>query len=466
MKKFCFAVWMASVAFSAIATVPARISAMMENGEFNKVERLIGDGEEGMTAYESDSVLAIISRIRSDFSLSYDEGVVAIMQKYPHASSRLIDDWEAANYIETKVIDGKKMMFAKSPRNVGLVAPELAVADRYKQMKGAANLANFARTAIDEADADGFGKWRRVKVKFAIDVDADAVDKGKTIRVWMPFPIESERQANATLLSSTDKAVFARDAVHNTIYMERKADGKAAHFEAVMQYDVRSKTISQDAMLRRLLPYDTSSDIYKKYTAQELPQIQKSADLNDLAWKIVGNETNPVLQASLVFNWIDARFPWAGAREYSTIPCLPRYVLERGYGDCGQVTLLYITLLRNLGIPARWESGWWLAPGDSGMHDWGEVYFEGIGWVPVDMSYGMIAAADTPEVAHFYKSGMDFYRFAANKGVCGLLSPEKKYVRSETVDSQLGEVEWDGGNLFYYKDWHPKFEILSIEELP
>ena len=466
MKKFCFAVWMASVAFSAIATVPARISAMMENGEFNKVERLIGDGEEGMTAYESDSVLAIISRIRSDFSLSYDEGVAAIMQKYPHASSRLIDDWEAANYIETKVIDGKKMMFAKSPRNVGLVAPELAVADRYKQMKGAANLANFARTAIEEADADGFGKWRRVKVKFAIDVDADAVDKGKTIRVWMPFPIESERQANATLLSSTDKAVFARDAVHNTIYMERKADGKAAHFEAVMQYDVRSKTISQDAMLRRLLPYDTSSDIYKKYTAQELPQIQKSADLNDLAWKIVGNEANPVLQASLVFNWIDARFPWAGAREYSTIPCLPRYVLERGYGDCGQVTLLYITLLRNLGIPARWESGWWLAPGDSGMHDWGEVYFEGIGWVPVDMSYGMIAAADTPEVAHFYKSGMDFYRFAANKGVCGLLSPEKKYVRSETVDSQLGEVEWDGGNLFYYKDWHPKFEILSIEELP
>ena len=466
MKKFCFAVWMASVAFSAIATVPARISAMMENGEFNKVERLIGDGEEGMTAYESDSVLAIISRIRSDFSLSYDEGVAAIMQKYPHASSRLIDDWEAANYIETKVIDGKKMMFAKSPRNVGLVAPELAVADRYKQMKGAANLANFARTAIEEADADGFGKWRRVKVKFAIDVDADAVDKGKTIRVWMPFPIESERQANATLLSSTDKVVFARDAVQNTIYMERKADGKVAHFEAVMQYDVRSKTISQDAMLRRLLPYDTSSDIYKKYTAQELPQIQKSADLNDLAWKIVGNETNPVLQASLVFNWIDARFPWAGAREYSTIPCLPRYVLERGYGDCGQVTLLYITLLRNLGIPARWESGWWLAPGDSGMHDWGEVYFEGIGWVPVDMSYGMIAAADTPEVAHFYKSGMDFYRFAANKGVCGLLSPEKKYVRSETVDSQLGEVEWDGGNLFYYKDWHPKFEILSIEELP
>lgn len=466
MKKFCFAVWMASVAFSAIATVPARISAMMENGEFNKVERLIGDGEEGMTAYESDSVLAIISRIRSDFSLSYDEGVAAIMQKYPHASSRLIDDWEAANYIETKVIDGKKMMFAKSPRNLGLVAPELAVADRYKQMKGAANLANFARTAIEEADADGFGKWRRVKVKFAIDVDADAVDKGKTIRVWMPFPIESERQANATLLSSTDKAVFARDAVHNTIYMERKADGKVAHFEAVMQYDVRSKTISQDAMLRRLLPYDTSSDIYKKYTAQELPQIQKSADLNDLAWKIVGNETNPVLQASLVFNWIDARFPWAGAREYSTIPCLPRYVLERGYGDCGQVTLLYITLLRNLGIPARWESGWWLAPGDSGMHDWGEVYFEGIGWVPVDMSYGMIAAADTPEVAYFYKSGMDFYRFAANKGVCGLLSPEKKYVRSETVDSQLGEVEWDGGNLFYHKDWHPKFEILSIEELP
>jgi hypothetical protein len=37
-------------------------------------------------------------------------------------------------------------------------------------------------------------------------------------------------------------------------------------------------------------------------------------------------------------------------------------------------------------------------------------------------------------------------------------SPEKKYPRSDTVDFQRGEVEWDGGNL-YYNQWSYRFEI-------
>ena len=74
------------------------------------------------------------------------------------------------------------------------------------------------------------------------------------------------------------------------------------------------------------------------------------------------------------------------------------------------------------------------------MHDWAEVYYEGIGWVPVDMSYGLIETAKDKNVMEFYKTGLDFHRMASNKGVGGKLSPEKKFVRSETLDFQLGEV--------------------------
>ena len=59
-----------------------------------------------------------------------------------------------------------------------------------------------------------------------------------------------------------------------------------------------------------------------------------------LAQKIVGGETNPVLQASMIYGWISANYPWAGAIDYSTIPCMPQYVLDIHHGDCGQVTLL------------------------------------------------------------------------------------------------------------------------------
>ena len=186
--------------------------------------------------------------------------------------------------------------------------------------------------------------------------------------------------------------------------------------------------------------------------------------MKELAKQIVGNETNPYRQASLIYDWIDTYFPWGGAREYSTIPNMAEYVLENGHGDCGQVSLLYITLVRSLGIPARWESGWMLHPSNVGMHDWAETYYEGIGWVPVDMSFGVLEVSPDSNVRNFYKSGIDMYRFAANRGVGGQFSPKKNWVRSETVDFQLGEVEWKEGNLFYYKEWEPELELISFEK--
>lgn len=135
-------------------------------------------------------------------------------------------------------------------------------------------------------------------------------------------------------------------------------------------------------------------------------------------------------------------------------------MLENGHGDCGQVSLLNITLLRSLGIPARWESGWMLHPGEKNLHDWGEIYFEGTGWVPCDVSFGRSTKGTA--LKDIYKTGTDIYRFATNEGVNGKLSPEKLYIRCETVDFQIGEVEWRGGNLPMQK-WSSNLNIDKFE---
>jgi len=46
-------------------------------------------------------------------------------------------------------------------------------------------------------------------------------------------------------------------------------------------------------------------------------------------------------------------------------------------------------MLRYKGIPVRWQSGWMVAPNAENLHDWCEVYYEGTGWVPVDISYDL-----------------------------------------------------------------------------
>jgi len=95
------------------------------------------------------------------------------------------------------------------------------------------------------------------------------------------------------------------------------------------------------------------------------------------------------------------------------------------------------------------------------MHDWCEAYFEPYGWVPVDVTYGMQDFKDD-ERKYFYLNGIDSYRLIFNDGYSYNFHPPKKFVRSETVDSQRGEVEWEQGNLYFDKwKWDFKWEIVS-----
>ena len=110
-----------------------------------------------------------------------------------------------------------------------------------------------------------------------------------------------------------------------------------------------------------------------------------------LSETIIGDEKHPYEQAKKLFVWLRTNYPWASAREYSTIDHISDYVIANKHGDCGQLSLLFITLCRYNGIPARWQSGFMLYPNGKNLHDWAEIYFEGIGWIPVDSSFGLQA---------------------------------------------------------------------------
>ena len=144
--------------------------------------------------------------------------------------------------------------------------------------------------------------------------------------------------------------------------------------------------------------------------------------------------------------------------EYGVIPNIPEYVLDAGHGDCGQVSLLLIAMLRSVGIPARWESGWMLHPGHVGLHDWGSVYYEGVGWVPLDISFGKLAASADPAVRDFYKTGMDSYRLVVNSDYGYPFDPPKRHMRSEPVDFQRGEAETSERNL-YFDEWDYHMDV-------
>ena len=90
------------------------------------------------------------------------------------------------------------------------------------------------------------------------------------------------------------------------------------------------------------------------------------------------------------------------------------------------------------------------------MHDWGWLYLAPYGWVPMDVTTGLLAT-DDEDLRWFYLGGLDAYRIAFNDDFGRPFVPAKTHFRSETVDSQRGEAEWRGGNL-YFDQWDYAFD--------
>lgn len=410
---------------------------------------------------EQDSAAAIHSRLLADFSLTMPEAAEALQEKIPGITPDSIRALAKEGIVELMTIDGTERMHRKSVRNISLLHPALRGTWTCRGAESSEARRSYADSVIRASEgllADGGA--HRVHYRFSIDVPYDPVLRGDTLRVWMPYPIESQRQRDIRLISASGPYVIStpEQSVHRTIYFEAPvSEGDTTRFEYEAEFVTSGEYFAPGRILADMKPYDKESDLYRRYTVFEAPHI---VGLDSLARQIVGAETNPFRQSELVYDYI-VQYPWAGAREYSTIPCIPRYVLETGHGDCGQVSLLYISLMRSLGVPARWESGWMLHPGEKNLHDWAEVYFEGVGWVPVDVSFGRYTNAASEAVRNFYSTGMDAHRFAANQGVCGEFFPPKRFVRSETVDAQMGEVESSRGNLFY-PGWDQHLELISV----
>lgn len=418
---------------------------------------------------ENDSINAIKARMARDFNIPREQLIHMLREKFPDITDSEIDNAVNQHYLEKHEINGEDRFFRKSLRNYMLLNPSVGTPQLPRGTSASLERISYVDSVLSfYSGLNDYGLSHQIVFRFSIDVPGDSCLIGDTLRVWMPLPFGNEfcsRQSNVKILNSepAEYTLSNGKSIHNTIYFQAPAPmpDDTAHFEYIGSFVTSGQYICRDSILRVIQPYDIDDDTYQPYTQFDNPHIVR---LDSLAGSIVGNEKNPFLQSEMVFDYIINKYPWAGAREYSTIDCIPEYVISEGHGDCGQVALLYISLMRTLGVPARWESGWMLHPGEVNLHDWAEVYFNGIGWIPVDVSFGRYTGSENPEITGFYSHGMDSYRFATNKGIGGSLYPPKKFIRSETVDFQLGEVECGKGNI-YYPAWNSNLEIISSKPI-
>ncbi len=411
-----------------------------------------------------DSLQEISRRICIDFCLTEADVHARLLKYYPNLDSVWMRNWEMNLKLEMRLIDGQKRYFKQAVSN--LFRLDDAAGKRKTEVDGfqADSLDLFcighARKVVAQTKVSGEPVLPvKMKLNYTVTVQPNAVPEGKVIRCWLPFPREGHaRQKNIRLLNSDPEkiSIAPESDLQRTVYMEKTAvKDQPTTFN--IEFEVETAAQYFDLKPENIRPYDTTSPLYKELTSERAPQIVFTDQIKQLASQILQGETNPLLKVQKIYNWINAHVRWASALEYGTMSDIPGYVLKNHHGDCGMQTLLFMTLVRSQGVPAKWQSGWMLHPCLVSMHDWCEVYFEGIGWVPVDQSFGLKNDQDE-KVRNFYRSGIDAYRLIVNDDYAQKLTPEKKYLRSEPYDFQRGELEWEGGNL-YFDQWDYHMDV-------
>lgn len=326
------------------------------------------------------------------------------------------------------------------------------------------------------------GISRRFSIKTVLHLNEEAQRPGERIRVYLPIPVEYAQVKQVRLLHA--QVVFAsgeqKDVpvfrIRSGDEPEKREEEGSSFIAWIAPEDAGQRTVCfcgeyQKGMsfqieytyqvempwfdlkypqksLRKGLALQDEVNRPTHYLSEELPHVRFTPYLKALAEEIVDGENDALRKAKKIYDFITTHLMYSFVREYFCITDLVHYTACGWKGDCGLQALLFITLCRISGVPARWQSGLYTRPGHVGCHDWAMFYIEEYGWLFADCSFGGSAARmGCEERREFYFGNLDPYRMPSCSQFQADFLPPVKGMRIDPYDNQLGEVEYADGCL-------------------
>jgi transglutaminase-like putative cysteine protease len=146
-------------------------------------------------------------------------------------------------------------------------------------------------------------------------------------------------------------------------------------------------------------------DVDAKYAGYLEPTeiIDENDNIRALASTLVEGETDEFLAVSKLAVWVEENIKYTLSTKTADASQKSSWVLENRQGVCDELTSLFISMCRSLGIPARFVSGVSysninLQNDGWGPHGWAEVYFPDVGWVPFDVTYRELGYVDATHI--------------------------------------------------------------------
>ena len=288
----------------------------------------------------------------------------------------------------------------------------------------------------------------RFGIRSSLKIEDEAFEPGRTYTVHIPVPAACAQQPEEEIriVPEGEACVSGSHAAQRTVCFQRKSRENKPF---AVEFSYLSKLKYVDPFRdEKHIAYSEALPPCDDDLSEQLPHICFTPYIRRLAKYIAGDETRPLYLARRVYDYITMNVRYSFMRSYMLIDRHAEYAALNMKGDCGIQAILFITLCRVLGIPARWQSGLTVDKFSTGDHDWAQFWTEEFGWLFADPSFGGSAFRQGKAERHdYYFGNLDCFRMIANRRYMSGFDPDKRFIRIDPCDSQDGEAETDERGL-------------------
>ena len=432
-------------------------------GDFDRALRLIHRKlSEGKLPFAARKRLEleehILRRLPLDYRYSEEEGLALLREHIPDFTREELQELEDSGAIDWIYIQGKPHFSSSFYDTLEKVYPDIArraglpPAEESKERK-------LLYDTVKKLEETGSAACR-IRLRAHLRVADSAFRPGEPLLVHLPIPAPAVNMENIQILEcSPQPARIAPETAGQRTVSFACAPQENPLFTVEYQYDCR-------AVYRPLDPEKVSPLQPDFDTQEQAPHIRFTPFIRALCKELSAGETNPLKLARKFYDYCTTVVTYAFMREYATLTQIPEYAGLGLKGDCGVQALLFITLCRCAGIPARWQSGLYVTSYDVGCHDWAMFYVAPYGWLFADPSFGGSAYRSGNKLGHdHYFGSLDPFRMAANSQFQWEFDPPKAQLRADPTDNQRGEAEYPDRGLAR-EELEESWELVSWEEIP
>ena len=259
--------------------------------------------------------------------------------------------------------------------------------------------------AVDSTK-EGPQQLRHATFDLRNEVKIKVPEGAKQVRVWMALPQEEEAQQVSDMRVETPYPWrIGRDSEGSRVLYLEAQDPKEKDFTIVTNFVVTRWEVRHSVDPSKARPISEVDRARFAEYLQPNKYVVFDDEIRRLADQIVGNETNPVLAARKIYDWVLLNVDyWVKDPEHKKASPVgsTTYCLTFRTGNCTDFESLWTSLARVRGIPTQIVYGSFLKPElrdrdeDQSYHCWAMFYAPGLGWVPHDVAVADLYKADIP----------------------------------------------------------------------